>query len=75
VPVIDQTCSVGLVTLPGTFVGLVLGGASPAAAARVQLLVLLALLAVELFSALIVGRLLLAAVVAPGERVVVPARA
>jgi hypothetical protein len=39
------------------------------------LLVLLALLAVELFSALIVGRLLLAAVVAPGERVVVPARA
>jgi putative ABC transport system permease protein len=74
VPVIDQTRSVGLVTLPGTFVGLVLGGASPAAAARVQLLVLLALLAVELFSALIVGRLLLAAVVAPGERVVVPAR-
>ena len=52
-----------------------LGGASPAAAARVQLLVLLALLAVELFSALIVGRLLLAAVIAPGERVVVPARA
>ena len=75
VPVIDQTRSVGLVTLPGTFVGLVLGGASPAAAARVQLLVLLALLAVELFSALLVGRLLLAAVVAPGERVVVPARA
>jgi putative ABC transport system permease protein len=74
VPVIDQTRSVGLVTLPGTFVGLVLGGASPAAAARVQLLVLLALLAVELFSALIVGRLLVAAVVAPGERVVVPGR-
>jgi putative ABC transport system permease protein len=74
VPVIDQTRSVGVVTLPGTFVGLVLGGASPAEAARVQLLVLLALLAVELLSALIVGRLLLAAVVAPGERVVIPAR-
>jgi putative ABC transport system permease protein len=74
VPVIDQTRSVGLVTLPGTFVGLVLGGASPAAAARVQLLVLLALLAVELFSALIVGRLLLRAVIAPGERIVVPGR-
>ena len=69
VPVIDQTRSVGIVTLPGTFVGLVLGGASPAAAARVQLLVLLSLLAVELFSSLIVGRLLLAAVIAPGERV------
>jgi putative ABC transport system permease protein len=72
IPVIDQTRSVGLVTLPGTFVGLVLGGASPAAAARVQLLVLLALLAVELFSALIVGSLLLRAVIAPGERIVVP---
>jgi putative ABC transport system permease protein len=74
VPAIDQTRTVGLVTLPGTFVGLVLGGASPAAAARVQLLVLLALIAVELFSALLVGRLLLAAVIAPGERVVVPGR-
>jgi putative ABC transport system permease protein len=72
VPAIDQTRSVGLVTLPGTFVGLVLGGASPASAARVQLLILLALLAVELFSALIVGRLLLAAVVVPGERVEIP---
>ena len=30
VPAIDQTRNVGLVTLPGTFVGLVLGGASPA---------------------------------------------
>jgi putative ABC transport system permease protein len=72
VPAIDQTRSVGLVSLPGTFVGLVLGGATPAAAARVQLLILLALLAVELFSALIIGRLLLAAVVVPGERVEVP---
>ena len=72
VPAIDQTRSVGLVALPGTFVGLLLGGASPAAAARVQLLVLVALLAVELFSALIVGRLLLQAVIAPGERIVVP---
>ena len=29
VPAIDQTRNVGIVTLPGTFVGLVLGGASP----------------------------------------------
>ena len=28
-PAIDQTRSVGLVTLPGTFVGLLLGGARP----------------------------------------------
>ena len=46
--VMDQTKNVGLVTLPGTFVGLVLGGADPAEAARLQLVVLLSLLAVEL---------------------------
>ena len=49
-PAIDQTRNVGIVTLPGTFVGLVLGGASPAEAARIQLTVLLTLLAVELLS-------------------------
>ena len=36
VPIVDQTRSVGLVTLPGTFVGLILGGASPAEAAATQ---------------------------------------
>ncbi len=72
VPALDQTRNVGLVTLPGTFVGLVLGGASPATAARVQLTVLLALLAVELAAALLVARLVVAASVVPGERVEVP---
>ena len=47
VPVLDQTRTVGLVTLPGAFVGMLLGGASPADAAGVQLLVLVGLLAVE----------------------------
>lgn len=47
VPVLDQTRTVGLVTLPGAFVGMLLGGATPVAAAGVQLLVLIALLAVE----------------------------
>lgn len=73
VPVIDQTRNVGIVTLPGTFVGLILGGASPGEAARVQLVVLLALLFVELAAALLVARLVVAASVAPGERVVPPA--
>jgi UDP-glucose/iron transport system permease protein len=72
VPAIDQTRNVGLVTLPGTFVGLILGGASPAEAARVQLTVLLALLAVELAAALLLARLVLVAAIAPGERVVPP---
>jgi len=69
IPVLDQTRTAGLVTLPGTFVGLVLGGASPGEAARVQLLVLLALLAVELAAARAAAVLAVRAVVAPGERV------
>ena len=71
IPILDQTKNVGLVTLPGTFVGLILGGASPAEAARVQLTVLLALLAVELVSGLAAARLTIAGLRAPGERVVV----
>ncbi|HWK25178.1 MAG TPA: ABC transporter permease [Solirubrobacter sp.] len=68
VPVIDQTRNVGLVTLPGTFVGLVLGGASPAEAARVQLTVLLTLVAVELAAATVIAELIVRTRVAPGER-------
>lgn len=75
VPAIDQTRSVGLVTLPGTFVGLLLGGASPAAAARLQLTVLLALLAVELLSAVIVSELVSRACIRPGERIALPGSA
>lgn len=47
IPALDQTRTVGLVTLPGAFVGMLLGGASPVAAGAVQLFVLVALLAVE----------------------------
>ncbi len=47
VPALDQTRTVGLVTLPGAFVGMLLGGASPVQAGAVQLFVLVALLAVE----------------------------
>jgi uncharacterized protein (TIGR00245 family) len=68
VPAIDQTRNVGIVTLPGTFVGLVLGGASPAEAARVQLTVLLTLLAVELLSATVIAELIVRTRIAPGER-------
>jgi putative ABC transport system permease protein len=69
IPVVDQTRSVGLVTLPGTFVGLVLGGASPEEAAATQLVVLLALLAVELGAGLLLAELTQRAVILPGERV------
>lgn len=49
-PGLDQTRTVGLVTLPGAFVGMLLGGASPALAGAVQLFVLIALMAVQAVS-------------------------
>jgi putative ABC transport system permease protein len=47
VPAIDQTRTTGLVTLPGAFIGALLGGADPTQAARFQLVVLAALLATQ----------------------------
>ncbi|MGW0802427.1 ABC transporter permease [Nonomuraea sp. NPDC002799] len=53
VPALDQTRTVGLVTLPGAFVGMLLGGASPIEAGVVQLVVLVALLAAEAVAILV----------------------
>ena len=53
VPAIDQTRTVGLVTLPGTFVGVLLGGGTPVEAGATQLLVLIALLAIEAVAVLV----------------------
>lgn len=53
VPGIDQTRSVGLVAIPGAFVGMILGGASTTAAAIMQLFVLISLLAVSAIAAVI----------------------
>jgi len=47
VPALDQTRTVGLVTLPGAFVGVLLGGGSALQAGAAQLLVLVGLLAAE----------------------------
>ncbi|RFU86994.1 ABC transporter permease [Streptomyces triticagri] len=47
IPGLDQTRTVGLVTLPGAFVGMLLGGSSPVQAGAVQLFVLIALMAVQ----------------------------
>ncbi|WP_369132592.1 ABC transporter permease [Modestobacter sp. I12A-02662] len=47
VPALDQTRTVGLVTLPGAFVGVLLGGGSAVQAGAAQLLVLAGLLAAE----------------------------
>lgn len=57
-PALDQTRTVGLVTLPGAFVGMVLGGASPTAAAALQLVVLVGLVAAQALAILITTELL-----------------
>ena len=58
IPAIDQTRTTGLVTLPGAFIGALLGGASPANAARFQLIVLVALIAAESIVAVVLVYLL-----------------
>jgi putative ABC transport system permease protein len=58
VPAIDQTRTVGLVTLPGAFVGALLGGAGAVDAARFQIVVLVGLLCAESITAVVLARLL-----------------
>lgn len=68
-PALDQTRTVGLVTLPGAFVGMVLGGASPEAAAALQLVVLIGLLAAQALAILLISELLARAPLPDGRTV------
>jgi putative ABC transport system permease protein len=52
-PGYDQTRTVGLVSLPGAFVGALAGGASPVTAAKFQLLVLVGLMAAQAMSGVV----------------------
>lgn len=54
IPALDQTRTVGLVTLPGAFVGMLMAGAHPLAAGATQLFVLVGLLAVEVIAVVVV---------------------
>jgi putative ABC transport system permease protein len=58
VPALDQTRTVGLVTLPGAFIGALLGGASAVQAARFQIVVLVGLLAAEVITVVLLTYLL-----------------
>jgi len=58
-PTVDQTKVVGLVALPGAMTGMILAGASPLAAIRLQLLVMYMLLGGNAFAALVSGELTL----------------
>jgi putative ABC transport system permease protein len=69
VPGLDQTRTVGLVTLPGAFVGMLLGGASPLQAAAVQLVVLVALLLVQAIAVVLTVELVARGRFAAGAKV------
>ena len=58
VPALDQTRTVGLVTLPGAFVGALLGGVSAQEAAKFQIVVLVGLLCAEAITATVLAYLL-----------------
>ena len=57
VPATDQTRTVGLVTLPGAFVGVLIGSGNPVQAGAAQVLVLIGLLAAEAVAAVVTTEL------------------
>jgi putative ABC transport system permease protein len=59
-PGLDQTRTVGLVTLPGAFIGVLLGGGTPAEAAAAQVLVLIGLMAGQAVTTAVLLRLMAA---------------
>ncbi|SDT03091.1 putative ABC transport system permease protein [Friedmanniella luteola] len=67
VPGLDQTRTVGLVTLPGAFVGVLLGGGTPLQAGAAQLLVLVGLLAAQTITVVVAHQLIRAARLLPPD--------
>jgi putative ABC transport system permease protein len=58
VPGLDQTRTVGLVTLPGAFVGVLLGGGTPVQAGAAQVVVLIGLLATQTITVVVAHALM-----------------
>lgn len=69
-PIIDNTKVVGLVALPGAMTGMILAGASPIAAIRLQLVVMYMLLGGNAFAALTAGELALRRLFTPAHQLV-----
>jgi putative ABC transport system permease protein len=67
VPGLDQTRTVGLVTLPGAFVGVLLGGGTPLQAGAAQVLVLVGLLATQSITVVVAYRLIRSARLLPAD--------
>lgn len=67
VPGLDQTRTVGLVTLPGAFVGVLLGGGTPVQAGAAQVVVLVGLLAAQTLTVVVASRLVRASLLLPDD--------
>lgn len=67
IPNLDQTRTVGLVTLPGAFIGVLLGGGSPIQAGAAQLLVLVGIMAGQSVTVVTAGRLVRAGRILPAK--------
>ncbi len=67
IPGLDQVRTAGVVTLPGAFIGVLLGGGSPAQAAAAQVLVLLGIMAAQTVTAIVAERLIMGAHLLPPD--------
>lgn len=67
IPGIDQTRTVGLVTLPGAFVGVLLGGGTAVQAGAAQIVVLVGLLATQAITTAVLLRFVSYALLVPTE--------
>ena len=66
-PGLDQTRTVGLVTLPGAFVGVLLGGGTPIQAGAAQVIVLVGLLAAQSVTVVVAHHLIRTARLLPAD--------
>lgn len=67
IPNLDSTRTVGLVTLPGAFVGVLLGGGSPIEAGAAQLLVLFGIVAAQFVTVTVAAELIGSARLLPAD--------
>lgn len=67
VPGLDQVRTAGVVTLPGAFIGVLLGGGTPAQAAAAQVLVLVGIMAAQTTTAVVAERLVRRALLLPAD--------
>lgn len=70
IPTVDQTKVVGLVALPGAMTGMILAGASPISAIRLQLVVMYMLLGGNAFAALVAGQLTVRRLFTPSHQLI-----